>query len=147
MVRYELTNEFDPKVEAVMLSSVAEKLSATEFSGDGSIKLDSYGPNKMEYSSSSGKNQFAVFSEVYYPVGWKAYIDDKEVEIHKTNYFLRGLEIPKGDHKIRFEFTQPNYHLGNSLGFYLSLLLILTIGAYAFIYYRNKNREKTEVIN
>lgn len=147
LVRYELTNEFDPKVEAVMLSSVAEKLSATEFSGDGSIKLDSYGPNKMEYSSSSGKNQFAVFSEVYYPVGWKAYIDDKEVEIHKTNYFLRGLEIPKGDHKIRFEFTQPNYHLGNSLGFYLSLLLILTIGAYAFIYYRNKNREKTEVIN
>lgn len=147
LVRYELTNEFNPKTEAVMLKSVAKELGATEFSGEGTIKLDTYGPNKLEYSSSSGKNQFAVFSEVYYPTGWKAYIDDKEVEIHKTNYFLRGLEIPKGDHKIRFEFTQPNYHLGNSMGFYLSWLLILSFGVYAFIYYRNKNREKTEVID
>jgi hypothetical protein len=33
--------------------------------------------DEITYSFNAASNQFAVFSEVYYPGGWKAYIDNK----------------------------------------------------------------------
>ncbi|MFY8166256.1 MAG: YfhO family protein, partial [Sediminibacterium sp.] len=58
----------------------------------------------VNYQAKSDKQQFAVFSEVYYNLGWKAYIDGVETPIVKTNYVLRGLVIPAGNHTIKFEF-------------------------------------------
>lgn len=58
----------------------------------------------MKYEFNASGNQFAVFSEVYYPHGWKAYIDGKETPYCKTNYALRGLAIPAGKHTIDFIF-------------------------------------------
>jgi rhodanese-related sulfurtransferase len=43
-----------------------------------------------EYTSNASRARFAVFSEVYYNAGWKAYIDGKEATIVKTNYALRA---------------------------------------------------------
>jgi uncharacterized membrane protein YfhO len=56
------------------------------------------------YKSNSKEKQFAVFSEIYYNLGWKAYIDGKETTIYQSNYVLRGIVIPAGAHEIKFEF-------------------------------------------
>ena len=45
-----------------------------------------------------------VFSDTYYP-GWKAYIDDSETKIYKTNVMLKGIYIPKGRHRIVFKYV------------------------------------------
>jgi uncharacterized membrane protein YfhO len=58
----------------------------------------------MDYSFNSSRPHFAVFSEVYYPYGWNAYIDGKKVDYCKTDYVLRGLSIPAGQHAVRFIF-------------------------------------------
>ena len=116
-----------------MLKSEVAKLSSKEFTGEGVIKMESYAPNKITYTANVKSNQFAVFSEIYYPDGWTAFIDDKEVTIRKANYLLRGLEIPKGSHKIRFEFDQPKYHFWNSMSFVLGLILILSFAGYGFL--------------
>ena len=42
----------------------------------GSIEMTSYAPNEIRYSYSSENGGVAVFSEVYYPEGWVARIDD-----------------------------------------------------------------------
>ncbi len=67
----------------------------------------------ITYQSNSQTNQFAVFSEIFYDRGWKAYIDDKETAILQTNYVLRGLAIPGGNHNIRFEFKPSSYYNSN----------------------------------
>lgn len=77
-------------------------------SGD-SVWLVKNDHDRVFYQSNSTSNNFAVFSEVYYKKGWKAYIDGKETTIHKTNYVLRGLEIPAGKHDIKFEFKPESY--------------------------------------
>ena len=60
--------------------------------------------DEVNYKSSSTKKQLAVFSEIYYKQGWKAYIDNVEAPIVKANYVLRALVVPAGSHSIRFEF-------------------------------------------
>tara|TARA_B110000879_G_scaffold63168_1_gene88794 strand:+ start:1355 stop:4381 length:3027 start_codon:yes stop_codon:yes gene_type:complete len=144
LLSFKVVNEFKPKEEAVMLESIAEKLGGKEFSGKGKIEMKSYDPKKITYSVSVEDQQFAVFSEIYYPDGWTAFVDGKEVPIHKTNYLLRGLEIPKGAHEVRFEFNQPKYHTSNNLSLVLSILLVISVFGYAFIYYRKKNKTEVE---
>ncbi len=81
----------------------------------------------IEYKSSSIKDGFAVFSEIYYTPGWTAQIDGKDAPIVKVNYLLRGLSIPAGTHKITFKFMPKTYELGNTVSKYGGIITILVI--------------------
>lgn len=99
-----------------------------------------YSPDKLEYSSHSSTDVVAVFSEIYYDKGWKAYIDDVEVEIMRADYILRALEIPAGNHVIRFEFTPKSYEIGNIISLIGSVIVILVILG-AVVYSARKKEE------
>jgi len=104
-----------------------------------SITLVKNDNDEITYSFNSASNQFAVFSEVYYPAGWKAYIDNKEAPIVKTDYVLRGLAIPAGKHDIRFEFKPDAYVKGKTYTtIFQSLLIALLLGS---IFMEWKNRK------
>lgn len=120
---------FEPSTDAVMLTSEAKKLSSKTYSGVGSVKMTSYNPEKLTYDFESTDKQLAVFSEIYYEDGWKAFVDGKEVPIVKTNYLLRGVEIPAGKHKVELAYVYPFYKTANllsSLGCGIFVLLIGT---------------------
>jgi uncharacterized membrane protein YfhO len=78
----------------------------------------------MDYSSVTSRKRFAVFSEVFYDRGWKAYIDGAETPIIRTNYMLRGLSVPAGKHDIRFAFHPASYYTGRTLGIMASFVLL-----------------------
>lgn len=63
-----------------------------------------YAPNRLTYVARTAKGGVAVFSEVYFPWGWKATIDGKQAEIARVNYVLRAMRIPAGTHKIEMTF-------------------------------------------
>ncbi len=112
----------------------------------GKIVLTEYKPDEITYKSSSKKDEFAVFSEIYYPKGWKVYIDDEEVEHICANYILRGLSIPKGDHEIRFVFRPKSYYTGSKIAMISSILFILiSLGLIGWTIYKKKNTEQTEI--
>ena len=48
--------------------------------------------------------RLAVFSEMYYPKGWNAFLDGKPILYHKVNYMLRGVVLPAGSHELIFRF-------------------------------------------
>ena len=75
------------------------------------IFLTSYKPNELKYKSHTSKNNFAVFSEIYFPWGWHISIDGEPVEMARVNYVLRGLDIPSGDHEIIFRFDPQSIHI------------------------------------
>ncbi|MCR9172820.1 MAG: YfhO family protein [bacterium] len=132
LVALNLENSFEPRTEAVMLASEAKKLSTKKFSGEGSIEMTSYAPNRLTYETKSSKKQLAVFSEVYYKKGWKAFVDGKEQEILKVNYMLRGLELPAGNHKVEFKYDTSQYDTATVIAWIGSILLLLLIGAYIY---------------
>lgn len=69
------------------------------------ITLVSYAPNQLEYTTKTGTDRLAVFSEIYYPEGWHLYVDGQEKEIGRVNYILRAAVIPAGEHVIQMEFV------------------------------------------
>ena len=79
------------------------------------IELVSYHPDHMVYESNSSKTQLAVFSEIYYPEGWHAYIDGEKHEHFRANYVLRAMLVPAGKHEIEFRFEPQSYKTGNTI--------------------------------
>jgi uncharacterized membrane protein YfhO len=92
----------------------------------------------ITYTSNSGANQFAVFSEIYYDRGWKAYIDNKEVPIVRTDYVLRGLAVPAGNHAIRFEFKPASFYNSETISIIASAIVWLLLGFTAFLIIKRK---------
>jgi len=124
-------NNFDPATTVIIDRRYQHQLPAAQFETDSSahIHLTSYGLNELHYASQNNHNGFAVFSDIYYPAGWKAYVDGKEMPIVRVNYLLRGLYIPAGTHEIVFRFHPNTYFLGQRISFWASLFLILIVVA------------------
>ena len=85
----------------------------------------------IRYDVSSDDTGLIIFSEIFYPKGWKAYINDEEVKIERFNYILRGLEVPKGKHRLEFVFDptivklSSNISLFSTLGFVFIILVMI----------------------
>ena len=92
------------------------------------ISLTKYAPNALEYTYSGGNaEQLVLFSDVYYPAGWKAWIDGQPVEILRANYVLRALRVPAGAQHIRFAFEPESYSKGATYSCISSWLLLLLL--------------------
>jgi hypothetical protein len=112
---------------------------AAQTDSTATIQLVKNDNDLVNYQSNSTTDQFAVFSEVYYDKGWKAYIDEKEATIVRVNYVLRGLSVPAGSHKIRFEFKPASYYTSDKAAIGASALVwILLIGSLAQALRKNK---------
>jgi len=96
------------------------------------ITLLEHQPPYMKYESNSSSKGIAVFSEIFYPKGWHAFIDGKEVPILRANYVLRALEVPPGKHAIEFKFEPRPYTVGNNITMASGwVLLIVVLGSLA----------------
>ena len=126
----QLTN-FNPSKTAVVDERFKNYFKDFDFSLDslGTISLTSFHPDKMIYSSNADKNNFAVFSEIWYKGNedWVASIDGKETEFIRVNYLLRGLKIPKGKHEIIFNFHPKSHYTGSYVSLASSILIILLV--------------------
>ncbi len=126
-------NNFNPKDTAVIeekdksLIHISNETDTAAF-----VHLIKNENDFIEYQSQSNNNEFAVFSEIFYNRGWKAYIDNKETPIIQTNYVLRGLSIPSGKHTITFEFKPAAYYSSNKVAVISSAIVwLLLLGAIA----------------
>ncbi|PSL44946.1 membrane protein YfhO [Chitinophaga niastensis] len=111
-----------------------------------SIKLTKYGLNSLAYTSNNSQEGLGVFSEIYYPAGWKAFIDDKPADIVRVDYALRGVKIPAGQHKIDLKFEPATFFKGQKIaGISSTLLLLLVIAAFGWELFTQNKKEETVV--
>ncbi|MCX6327268.1 MAG: hypothetical protein NT144_11565 [Bacteroidia bacterium] len=125
-------NRINPSRQAAIDKKFKDQVTKSGYpisEGD-KIGLKSYKPNELVYNSTSQGERLAVFSEIYYPAGWKSYIDGKESKYFRTNYVLRGMVVPAGDHEIKFVFEPSSYIIGNKISFASSLVFILLLAGY-----------------
>ena len=133
---------FDPKSTAIVNRSFENGLGGYKTgSGEGEIKLTDYKPNYLKYDATMNSgSQLAVFSEIYYPKGWKSFIDGKETDYVQANFVLRAMVVPAGKHLIEFKFEPESYYFGNKISLGSSILLLLAIGGYLFYSFKFKRK-------
>ena len=119
----------DPAKEVVVDKKFQDQLSGVSLANDSSAKisLTAYSPNKMTYHYQGNGNQLAVFSEIYYPKGWNAYINNKMVSHFQADYVLRSMLLPKGNYDIVFRFEPKSFLAGQKIAFWSSIILLLLI--------------------
>lgn len=134
-------DNFDPKDTAIVQESFKSSIPFMPAAdSNATIRLVKNDNDIINYDFNAATNQFAVFSEVYYTGGWKAFIDGKETPIVKTNYILRGLAVPAGKHSIEFRFEPPGYLKGEKITSIVSIILILLIAAGIFMEWRERKK-------
>ena len=104
------------------------------------IKLTEFKPNYLKYQSNNINKGFAVFSEIYYPDGWKIFIDNEEVNHMRVNYILRGMEVPAGKHTIEFKFDPDVVKTGSKITLASSILLGLLLLSGLFYEFKRNNK-------
>lgn len=119
--------DFEPGSTAVVHREFESYVSGLDPMPGGDIRLTEYSPNELVYEVNTERDQFAVFSEIWYgpDKGWKSWIDGQPVEHIRVNYALRGMKVPAGRHTIRFSFEPAAYFAGERISFVCSLLLLL----------------------
>ncbi|MCW5911836.1 MAG: YfhO family protein [Cyclobacteriaceae bacterium] len=122
-----LTGLINTKEVAVFDSKLKVEYYQSSIDTIANIRLLEYTPPYLKYESEAAANGLAVFSEVYYPKGWHAFVDGKEVPILRANYVLRALEVPAGKHTIEFKFEPKPYAVGDKITLASSWLLLLTV--------------------
>jgi len=112
-------------------------LSPAEF-----IRLTNYSPNELTYEYTALTEKLAVFSEVYYPKGWTAYIDGQPAEIINADFILRALKVPAGSHKVEFKYKPESFTKGAMYSGIASglLILLLLAGIGGEVYSRRRTK-------
>jgi uncharacterized membrane protein YfhO len=128
---------------AIVDKSFADKIVVPQADSAATIRLVKYDNDAIDYEVNSATPQFAVFSEIYYPKGWDAYIDGKKVDYVNANYILRGLSVPAGKHAIRFVFDPQSYKSGDKTAFLASILILVILLGGLFMAWR-EGRKRTE---
>ncbi|WP_290146385.1 YfhO family protein [Paramuribaculum intestinale] len=124
-------SEIDPAQTAVAdrrFTAALGESTVAKTPGD-TIFETTYAPNRLTYHARSAKGGVAVFSEVYYPWGWKATIDGQEAEIGRVNYLLRAMRIPAGSHTIEMRFDPDSLKTTTATAYASIILVYLALAA------------------
>ncbi|GKI23263.1 membrane protein [Odoribacter laneus] len=135
-------NRINPRETAVIGKDFAASVQGKTFSPDSTaiIKLEEYSLNRLKYKSQATTDQLAVFSEIYYPKGWEVSIDGQPSELFRTDYILRGMIVPAGEHTITFEYKPASYYEGAVISRICTGILLLLLGI-AFVLTIKKRRD------
>ena len=127
-------------VEVSDAKKLALKLDAPDTTARiGLARIDN---DTLTYNFESTSPQFAVFSEIYYPKGWNAYVDGTQVDHYKTNYVLRGMVVLAGKHEIQFVFEPGSFKTGNQLSFASSILILLILIGSLYMAWKTEQRKE-----
>jgi uncharacterized membrane protein YfhO len=91
----------------------------------------------MEVRTKADGPAFLVTSDIFYP-GWRATVDGAPARLYQTDYVLRGVALPGGEHVVRFEFSPHSFYYG--LG--LSALSLFMLGGWVLWPFRVRRSSK-----
>lgn len=110
-----------------------------------SIKVMDYRPDTITYETNNSRPGYIVFSEMYYPHGWKSTLDGKLVEHDEVNYALRGIAVPAGNHKIIFSFEPEVVQKGSTIALAGTAVFgIFLLGSLALAFRKKKPKAAKE---
>jgi len=134
---------FEPNDEALVDSGSSPEAVASTSPAQGtleaSVVVTRYEPNRISLKTKNDNPGFLVLSEIYYP-GWIASIDGRRARVHRTNYVLRGVSVPAGEHEVEFTFRSRSFLQGAYLSGAGAGLLLVSLVLAGWAHWRQKTK-------
>lgn len=130
----------DTKKTAVISSDDKKYFEGKTIAADSTAFLDltKYQANELEFKTQSKTPQLAVLSEIYYPKGWKMFVDEKEVPYIKADYLLRAVYVPAGNHTVKMLFEPEVITKGKTISLIAFGLFVLLSLVGVYFLFKNK---------
>jgi hypothetical protein len=123
---------FDPLTLAIVETSdgspTGPAAATPPRAGAGSAVIERYEPDLVELAVRAESAGLLVVSEIYHP-NWHAWVDGEEVPIWRTNVAFRGVEVPAGEHRVRFAYRSASFVAGRAISIAATLVLVIGLGA------------------
>ena len=87
-----------------------------------SLQILEFDPNQIKLKTSTELPRLLIYNQNFHP-SWKAFVDGKQVPMHKSDVNLLSIHLPFGEHTVAFEFRPGS--LVNAL--YISAATLLLI--------------------
>jgi hypothetical protein len=130
---------FNPKDVAYLESDPGIKVDPKQQGAE--AKVAGFGMHHIEFDVTATGNNLLFISEIYYPAGWKAYIDGQETPIYKTDYIFRSVMVPKGNHKIEMKFDPQSFKIGKQISLWTNVMVFGIIGFFAVTYFIKRKKK------
>ena len=114
---------FDPRGTALLHKTLPDTLGPVD--EQASVRITAEQPASLELKTSSQTPAFLVIADASYP-GWRAYVDGQRTTLYQTDYILRGLTVPAGEHRIELRYHPKPLYTGSALSL-ASLLILATV--------------------
>ncbi|HMV46800.1 MAG TPA: YfhO family protein, partial [Blastocatellia bacterium] len=92
------------------------------------LEIKSYTPHRIDVAVDGINNGLLVLSEIFYD-GWEARVDGEPTKIYRTDYTLRGVVVPAGNHRVEFVYRPRSFRLG-AIGFMFGVAVLLLGGLF-----------------
>lgn len=118
-IRGETTEPFDPRRTALVEAEMPALPGGLPPS-DSSATITTYEPNRLVIETNATSNTVLVVSEIFFP-GWEVTVDGKPGRILVTDYLLRGVPLPAGQHRVEMRYAAPAARTG-------AIISVITLG-------------------
>ncbi len=118
----------DPDWDPATIAIVKQEIPWEPGKGIRSARIISYGVEKVILQAEVSRPSLLVLADTHYPGNWHALIDGEETPIYLTDYLLRSVIVPEGEHEIRFFFRSRSIQAGitlSTLGYFLAALFLI----------------------
>jgi len=133
-LKYLNNPSFNPVQKAILEENLTESIGMPDSS---KIQITRYTPEEITLETFTDRTALLVLSEIYYPRGWRAFLDNtQELKIYKTNHLLRSLVIPAGTHSVKLTFRPRSYYAGLQISMVSLIVIYLMLIILFFMHYR-----------
>lgn len=117
--------DFNPRDTAFVETAIAQTLDSV--GAEANATVTEFKNETIKFDVNATGNNLMFISEVWYPAGWKTYIDGQETPTYKTNFAFRSIVISKGKHTVELKYHSDKFELGRNLSMAGNIIVILML--------------------
>jgi hypothetical protein len=148
---HEAADSVHPRVDEVLddVPSKAALGGSTKLTAGGSTTLTAgravvtrEDSRQVVIDAEAPEDGFLLLTDTFYP-GWRAQVDGIPTPIYRANISVRGIQLPKGRHEVRFTYDAPGFARGLKITLLAVSILLLWAGGATYIDRRATGSRRT----
>ncbi|HLD69178.1 MAG TPA: YfhO family protein, partial [Candidatus Omnitrophota bacterium] len=112
--------------------SISLDLRDAPMSDNSTAQISKYTANEVIVKAKLENPGFLILGDAYHP-DWKAYVDGSLTKIYQTDYLLRSVFLPAGEHTVKFVFVPKWFYIGGLVSLLALIALIIAWNLPSFL--------------